>query len=122
HRVPLVPGDLGDLPAEQAGVEGGALGEVADRNIDVCDVSVCHGVSLVLASDTGKACAGSSGDAQPVQSRSLTGDELVARGIDRHPFDAVDLRELLDPPGPRRPLEGEDSEREPGCLEVGAVG
>src|SRR5690606_11156206 len=33
-----------------------------------------------------------------------------------------DLGELLDPPGPRRPLEGEDSEREPGCLEVGAVG
>ncbi|BDZ42446.1 hypothetical protein GCM10025865_17450 [Paraoerskovia sediminicola] len=49
HGVALEPGHLGDLPAEQSAVEPGRPVHVGDRDVDVCDVSVCHDVSSVLS-------------------------------------------------------------------------
>ena len=52
HGVALEAGDLGDLPAEEPAVEGRACREVADRDVDVRDVSVCHPPSMAPGWDS----------------------------------------------------------------------
>src|SRR5690606_22845959 len=47
HRVALEALDLGDLPAEERAVELGGPPHVADRDVDVGDVSVRHTCSLM---------------------------------------------------------------------------
>src|SRR4051812_40777455 len=57
---------------------------------------------------------------EPIQQRHLARDQAQAGVLDREPGGAVDLRELLNPPGPRRPLELEGVAHRGGHVQVTA--
>src|SRR5688572_9441359 len=55
--------------------------------------------------DSASGRRGGQGVEQPVEQRHLTADQLRAGLVDRHPGGPVDLGELLEPAGVRRPNE-----------------